>query len=91
MIRSFRHKGLALLFNAGDRRGVRPDLVKRVEKRLAVLNAAKRLQDVALPGWRLHALKGQGRWAIDVNGPWHLTFAWGEDGDACDVDLEQYH
>lgn len=91
MIRSFRHKGLALLFNEGDRRGVMPDLVKRIETRLAALNAAKRPQDVALPGWRLHALKGEARWAIDVNGPWRLTFAWGKDGDVDDVDLEQYH
>lgn len=92
MIRSFRHKGLARLFNDGDRRGVRPDMAKRIERRLAALNAAKRLQDVDLPGWRLHELKGgPQRWAIDVNGPWRITFAWEDDGHVSDVDFEQYH
>jgi proteic killer suppression protein len=46
-----------------------------------------------LPGFRLHPLQGDqaGRWAIDVSGPWRITFEWSEDGDAHRVDLEQYH
>lgn len=93
MIRSFRHRGLARLFNEGDGRGVPPRLARRIEARLAALHAAKRLADVALPGWRLHPLKGEraGRWAIDVNGPWRITFEWDESGHASRVDLEQYH
>jgi toxin HigB-1 len=93
MIRSFRHKGLARLFNDGDRRGVRPDMARRLERRLAALHKAKRLEDVDLPGWRLHRLRGDdaGRWAIDVNGPWRITVAWEEDGHVVEVDLEQYH
>jgi len=93
MIRSFRRRGLARLFNDGDARGVSPKLVKRIERRLAALHAAKRLADVDVPGWRLHRLKGGGghRWAIDVNGPWRITFEWDEDGHALRVDLEQYH
>lgn len=92
MIQSFRHKGLARLFNDGDQRGVNPAQVKRIERRLAALHGAKRLRDVNLPGWRLHALKGEpNRWAIDVNGPWRITFSWEEEGHVFDVDLEQYH
>jgi toxin HigB-1 len=46
-----------------------------------------------LSGFRLHPLKGDqaGRWAIDVSGPWRITFEWSEDGDAHRVDLEQDH
>jgi toxin HigB-1 len=91
MILSFRHKGLSWLFKDGDSRGLRPDMVRRIEQRLAALDRARRLRDVALPGWRLHPLRSEGRWAIEVNGPWRLTFGWQEEGHAVDVDLEDYH
>jgi toxin HigB-1 len=61
--------------------------------RLDALDAATELRQLDLPGFRLHPLKGEqaGRWAIDVNGPWRITFKWSDDGDAQRVDLEQYH
>jgi proteic killer suppression protein len=91
MIRSFRHKGLARLWNQGDPRGVRADLVDRVRRRLSALDAAQDLRELALPGWKLHRLQGKPtRFALSVNGPWRITFEW-EDGDAFRVDLEQYH
>ncbi|HTU54980.1 MAG TPA: type II toxin-antitoxin system RelE/ParE family toxin [Acetobacteraceae bacterium] len=91
MIASFRHKGLRVLFMENDASGVRPDLAERCRYRLAALNRASRLEDVRVPGWRLHALQGQPkRWALAVNGPWRITFEW-IDGDALRVDLEQYH
>jgi toxin HigB-1 len=45
-----------------------------------------------LPGYRWHELKGdrQGTWSVTVNGNWRLTFTF-KDGDAYDVDLEDYH
>lgn len=91
MIRSFRHKGLARLWNEGDERGVRADLLVRVRQRLTALDAAQDLRDLAMPGWRLHPLKGSPRrYALAVSGPWRITFEW-EDGEAVRVDLEQYH
>ena len=93
MIRSFRHKGLRDLFLTGRSAGVRPDLKKRCLARLDALDAATELRQLDLPGFRLHPLKGDqaGRWAVDVSGPWRITFAWSEAGDAQRVDLEQYH
>jgi proteic killer suppression protein len=47
---------------------------------------------MALPGYRLHALKGDmaGFWAVSVSGNWRIT--WRFDGpDAADVDLIDYH
>jgi proteic killer suppression protein len=90
---SFRHKGLRDLFLKGQSAGVRPDLRKRSLARLDALDAATELRQLNLPGFRLHSLKGEqaGRWAIDVSGPWRITFGWSEDGDAYRVDLEQYH
>ena len=91
MIVSFRHKGLRELFDQDSAAGLRPDLAERCRARLAALNAATRIDDLAVPGWRLHQLRGKpARWALAVNGPWRITFAW--DGqDAALVDLEQYH
>jgi proteic killer suppression protein len=47
---------------------------------------------MALPGLRLHPLKGDqaGRWSVRVSGNWRLTFSFnGKDAD--EVDLEDYH
>jgi len=91
MIRSFRHKGLTKLWNNGDPKGVRSDLLVRVRRRLTALNLAQDLRELDMPGWRLHQLHGEPvRYAISVNGPWRITFEW-EDGEAIRVDLEQYH
>jgi proteic killer suppression protein len=45
-----------------------------------------------LPGFRFHALVGRdkGRYAVSASGNWRVTFGWIE-GDAFDVDLEDYH
>lgn len=91
MIRSFRHKGLRDLFADNDPRRVRPDLRERCRSRLTALHAPRRLQDLNVPGFALHALWGKPRrHAIKVNGPWRITFEWLE-GDVWRVDLEQYH
>lgn len=91
MIRSWRHKGLKELFETGNSRKVRPDQRKRVLRRLDVLDKAAALSEIDLPGFDLHELHGKPkRWAIAVNGPWRITFEW-TDGEACEVDLEQYH
>jgi proteic killer suppression protein len=60
---------------------------------LDALNAATTLTQLDLAGFRLHQLKGEqaGRWAINVNGPWRITFEWSQDGHADRVDLKQYH
>ncbi len=93
MIKSFRHKGLASFFNSGQVSGIPPQLASRIRQRLAVLHSAAKSTDVDVAGYRLHALKGgqAGRWAIDVNGPWRITFEWGQDDHVYRVDLEQYH
>ncbi len=92
MIRSFRHKGLSDLYRTGKSAKVRPDLQARVLRRLDALNAAKELDDLNVPGFDFHPLKGHKptRYSLHVNGPWCITFEWNE-GDALRVDLEQYH
>jgi toxin HigB-1 len=90
VIESFRNKGLKELFETGRSSKVAADLRKRVTTRLDALEAATTLAQLNQPGFRLHQLKPSTRWAIDVNGPWRITFEW-QGGKATAVDLEQYH
>jgi proteic killer suppression protein len=92
MIANFRHKRLKRLFEDGDRKGVRPDLIEKVENILLVLNRAKTPDDMNLPGFRLHPLKGglQGFWAVTVRANWRIVFRIAG-GHAADVDLADYH
>ena len=65
---------------------------KRLRMQLAALDTALTVDDVNLPGWRLHPLKGEkvGRWSISVNGNWRVTFEF-RDGNAYVLDYEDYH
>ncbi len=90
-IRSFRHKGLAALWNRGSKAGVRPDLIERVRERLTLLHVARNPQEMDVPGFDFHRLRGTPvRYTIHVNGPMCITFEW-QGEDAIRVDLENYH
>ncbi len=92
MIQNFRHKGLKRLFEKGETKGVCPDHIEKIENILAVLNQARRPEDMNLLGFRLHALKGdlKGFWSVTVRANWRVIFRFHE-GDAYDVDLIDYH
>jgi proteic killer suppression protein len=91
MIKSFKHRGLAELFEFGQSRRVRDDLQARSLRRLEALDQAESLTDLQVPGFNFHGLRGTPkRYSIHVNGPWCITFEW-EEGDALRVDLDQYH
>lgn len=92
MIKSFRHKGLRKFFETGTTAGIQPAHAKRLRMQLAALDTALTIEDMDVPGFRLHALKGnmEGRWTITVNGNWRVTFAF-EDGNAYVLDYEDYH
>lgn len=67
-------------------------MVGRLRLILADLDAAEKPQDLNLPGYRLHRLKGDLKefWAIDVTGNWRVVFRL-DAGDVYDVDLIDYH
>ena len=60
--------------------------------RLAALCTATCIEDMDLPGFRLHRLKGdrEGLWAIDVNKNWRIVFSF-EGSNVFAVDYEDYH
>jgi len=92
MIRSFRHRGLRRFFETSDHRGIPAQFAGRLARMLDRLDAALGPGDMDLPGYRFHPLKGARRetYAVNVSGNWRLTFRF-EDGDAVQVDLEDYH
>ena len=92
MILGFRHKGLERLFVKGDRRQVSPMLIAKVERVLARLEEAKEPDDMNLPGFGLHRLKGDraGYWSVRISGNWRIIFFF-KGQDVKDVDLIDYH
>jgi len=92
VIRSFRHRGLQRLFEKGDRKRIHVEHLEKVENTLAILNRATQPEDLDLPGFRLHPLRGdlKGFWAVTVRANWRIVFRF-EDGHAADVDLMDYH
>ena len=92
MIKSFRHKGLRRFYEAGSVAGIQPQHASRLRMQLAALETAVTIEDMDIPGFRLHPLKGRGRgrWSIWVNGNWRLTFEF-HDGNAYILDYEDYH
>jgi proteic killer suppression protein len=59
---------------------------------LAALDTAQELDDMDIPGFKLHPLKGKmkGRWSISMSGNWRVTFEF-RDGNAFVLDYEDYH
>lgn len=92
MIKSFRHKGLRRLFEAESTSGIQANHAKRLRMQLAALDTARVIDDMDVPGFQLHPLKGamRGRWSISVSGNWRLTFEF-KDGNAYVLDYEDYH
>ena len=92
MIKSFEHKGLKRFFETGNASGIDPAHRQKIRMRLAALDTATNIEDMDLPGFRLHPLQGdrQGLWAIDVSKNWRITFEFW-DGNAYVVNYEDYH
>ena len=95
MIASFRHRGLKRFFEAEDPRKLPPDMMDmmdRIKAILARLHQAEMIEDMNVHSYRLHPLKGSRKveWGVTVRANWRITFRF-EEGDARDVNLEDYH
>lgn len=91
MIRSFRHKGLERYFTKTERKGIDAKHEARIRRILDRLDAATKAEDMNLPGYRFHGLKGdrKGTYAVSVSGNWRITFRF-DGANAIDVTLEDY-
>ncbi len=71
--------------------GIRTQHAKRLQMLLAALDTSQSIEDMNVPGFRLHPLKGseRGRWSVWVNGNWRVTFVF-RNGHAHVLDYEDY-
>ncbi|MGL4744379.1 MAG: type II toxin-antitoxin system RelE/ParE family toxin [Dermatophilaceae bacterium] len=88
MIVSFQHKGLEKLCRDGVKKGVQADHVPKLRRVLSALDVAHDPEDLAIPSFRTHRLKGRlaGHYSVWVNGNWRVAFRFVES----DVELVDY-
>ena len=92
MIKTFRNKALNDLWSHGRTAKIDRNMHERILVRLGRLDVAATPDQMKLPGFDFHPLRGfrPVRYSVHVNGPWSITFEFDE-GDAYRVDFEQYH
>jgi len=93
-IESITHKALRRFFETGNARGLPGNLVDRLQKMLAFINAAGNADELATPpNYGFHALTGDraGEYAMTATRNWRLTFKLPDAETVSDLDLEDYH
>lgn len=93
MIRSFADEETEKVFRRERSRRLPPDVQRRAHRKLLLVHAAERLDDLRVPqGNRLERLKGgrEGQHSIRVNDQWRICFRWAG-GDAFEVEIADYH
>ncbi|MGC2322801.1 MAG: type II toxin-antitoxin system RelE/ParE family toxin [Terriglobales bacterium] len=93
MIRSFADAETERLWRTGRSKGLPGDLLGRAKRKLAILDGATDLRDLASPpGNRLERLHGgrEGQHSIRINDQWRICFRW-DNADALDVEVTDYH
>jgi toxin HigB-1 len=93
MIKSFRDKETEQIFTRHFSRRFPAELHRVAWKKLALLDAAERLEDLRIPpGNRLEKLSGdlEGLYSIRMNDRWRICFRWSE-GNARKVGITDYH
>jgi toxin HigB-1 len=92
MIKNFKHKGLEQFFTKNIRKHLDIKDLPRITRILDRLDTAVVVNDMNIPGWDLHELKGdrKGVWSVAVRKNWKITFSF-EKGHAYDVNFEDYH
>ncbi|MEY3903533.1 hypothetical protein EBR21_06605 [bacterium] len=97
MIAHFSDKGTEDIFQRVESREARRvlpvELHRNAAKKLAMINAARFVEDLKIPpGNRLEKLKGtlEGHYSVRINDQWRIVFRWA-DGSAFDVRICDYH
>lgn len=92
MITHFKHKGLEFFFVKNNKKALDAKDLRKITRILDRLDTATTAEDMNIPGWDLHELKGnrKGTWSVAVRKNWKITFSF-VDGEASNVNLEDYH
>ncbi len=92
MIKSFKHKGLQKFYESGSVGGIQSKHKQKLRMILAALDSSHEIDDMDVPGFKLHPLKGKLKnvWSVSISGNWRVTFKF-ESGNAHIVNYEDYH
>ena len=92
MIGNIQHKGLKRFYEKGDASKVQAQHVSKIRLILTRLDAAATPDEMNVPGYGLHQLKGdlKGFWAVKVDKNFRIIFRF-EGENAVDVDYIDYH
>ena len=92
MIVSFRHKGLKLFYEKGDASKLQLQHLSKIRLILTRLNAARAPEELNVPGYGLHELKGSFNdfWSVKFDKNFRIIFRV-EQENAHDVDYTDYH
>jgi proteic killer suppression protein len=93
MIRSFKCKETAKIFDRRRSSRLPHDIQQVALRKLRMLNRAVTVNDLRVPpANRLEKLRGDraGQYSIRINDRWRICFEW-QDGDAYDVEIVDYH
>lgn len=92
MIESIQHKGIKLLFEDDNASKLSSHLVDKVREILSLLDTANDVEQLNIPGYRLHKLSGELKdfYSIKVNANYRIIFRF-VNGGAYDVDFIDYH
>ena len=93
MIQSYKDSDTEAVANRERRRKFPPDIQRRAQTKLMILNNAKDLNDLRVPpGNCLEVLSGdrKGQHSIRINDQWRICFSW-QQGNAHQVEIVDYH
>lgn len=92
MIETFRHKGLRLFWEKGDRSKLPAAQIAKIRLILTLLHSAKAVEDANFSGSDFHGLKGDlaGFYAVKVTGNYRIVFRFADE-NAYDIDYVDYH
>lgn len=93
VIVSFRCRETRVIWSGEYSRRLPSEIQAAALRKLRLLSAAKRLDDLRVPpGNRLESLQGDraGQYSIRINGQWRICFHWSEGGPT-DVEIVDYH
>jgi toxin HigB-1 len=93
MIRTFKNRATAAVFEGTFVKGLDSQIQQRAREKLKYLASAADLRDLMIPtSNQLEALQGDraGQYSIRINKQWRICFRW-RNGDALDAEIVDYH
>ncbi|HLD73557.1 MAG TPA: type II toxin-antitoxin system RelE/ParE family toxin [Bdellovibrionota bacterium] len=92
MIASWKHKGLKQFYLTESKAGIKPEHAKRLTIILQFLDSAEKAEDLDLPGFNFHKLKGPMKeyYSVQVSGNWRVIFKF-EGENPISIDYLDYH